>query len=125
MRHFTTNLVTSVIIKHKPSAAMQRDIVREFMATVEIEPGAYLDVNLLISEFVFDGSRSAVKDLREWGLLAPAEFRAIVEFRKWYKVLARQLEYCSPRFYTRCGDFVYCNVNSGKCIVLIDGHYWD
>lgn len=126
MRHFSTNQVTSYVLKHSPSAEMRKLVALEFSRILEPGNGSESDVkfaSLLIDDFVFDGHRQCANALYEW--LAPAEFRVIVALRVWFKAINKDLSYRSPRYWTRSGDFVYVNVNTGKSFVFIDGHYWD
>jgi hypothetical protein len=124
MRHFSSFNTTSFVLRNRLSAVMQKSVMREFVEV--LEPSSFHSeeewVNTMV-DFVFEGNRGAACCLHEE--LTPAEFRVVVGFRIWYKNIDKQFKYRSPRFWFRTTDFVYTNLNSGKCFVCVDAHYWD
>lgn len=120
MRHFHSNFVESYVLRHKPSLPMAIEVMAAFGKALDASRGF---VPELAANFVFFGDRPSASFLAE--SLTPAEFRSIVEMRKWYKEIDKQFQYYSPKVWCRLPDFVYCNLNSGKCFVCVDAHYWD
>jgi hypothetical protein len=124
MRHYHSRANDSYVLRNKPAAAMQRDIITTFARALDLGSRFYYYAGIEdLTSFVFEGDRDSAR--RIFDNVTPAEGRAIVEFRIWYKEIEKQIKFRSPRFWTRTSDFVYCNVNSGRGFIAIDGHYWD
>lgn len=124
MRHFSSRYVTSFVVEKRVTLVMGEIVSAAFNDILEIgSKFGQEDMNEYVRSFVFNGDRDSAHFLH--ATLAAGEFRAVTDFRAWYKELDEQFKYRSPSTWFRTTDFVYCNVNSGKCFVAIDGHYWD
>lgn len=135
MRHYHTSDVTSIMLHNKPSLALQEEICRELVDAVMGWDKERSNVPLSgrvawyehTRRFIFLGNahpqgRSSGQILAK--SLAPAEFRALVDAKRWYSKMDRDMTYRAPKFWTRTGDFVYVNINTGKCVAFVDAHYW-
>lgn len=124
MRHFTSNAIDSFVLLNDPSRlgeSLQREVSERLLVAIDCRYGPYIVES--VAGFVFLGNRDFARNLA--AILAPAEFRAVVELRKWIKSIAEQCKYRSPSTWFRHGDFIYCNLNTGKCFVCVDAHHWD
>lgn len=140
MRHFSTSSVVSLVLRGEPSVSMQEAICLALADAVEprgVTPVTCISQDheyyqygtdefltpQVMKRFIFFGDRVAAHAL--FDNMTPAEFRSVVNFRIWYKRIANDFKYRSPKFWTRCGDFMYVNLNTGKSFVCVDAHYWD
>lgn len=122
MKHFSTYNVTSIVVRNIPSPVFREEMCDAFVLAVGL--GTYKrNFETQIEKFVFDGDREAGSWLYKW--TTPAEFKAVVSLKVWYKGLMNDMKHRSPSYWTRTADYVYVNLNSGRSIVFIDGHYWD
>lgn len=124
MKHFATNAVESLVIGARPGVSIRLAAAQSLCDAIglgSVFPSEDIAV-YHIQNFVFDGERNAASILSQ--NLLPAEFTAIRKARQWYRAIHEQFMYCSRDRWTRCGDFTYCNLNSGKCVVFVDAHYW-
>lgn len=124
MRHYSSNAAESVVLLRRPSEVIRKGVAELLFRVVDLGNSLLSEEITLhhIEYFVFDGDRNSATRLRM--ALSPSEFRSVCDARIWYKKIDEQFKYRSSEFWTRTGDFVYVNLNSGRSLVLIDGHYW-
>lgn len=123
MRHFSTSDIVSVVFMREPSEVIRRQSAEALESAIDTGSAFPQGVAAFhIDNFVFDGDRNSASLLAE--RLTPAEFRMVRNARVWFKELSKQFKYRSSRFWTRTGDFVYVNLNTGRSVVFIDAHYW-
>ncbi|DAD51447.1 TPA_asm: hypothetical protein [ssRNA phage Zoerhiza.1_29] len=122
MKYFATNSAESVVLFGRPSAVMQREIAERLLWVLdfsEVNREFWLE-NL--TDFVFNGKPIAARTLSL--RLHPAAMRLVISARIWYKEIEKDMIYHSSDLWTRKGDAVIQNLNIGRCVVLVDGHYW-